>query len=709
MPATITFGTSATIGRIFRATSGGTVFSADVKGGAHDLFDNSPAVNDAIYFGFVNSVSISKINFDITTAIVGTDVVLAWEVFRNTVDGVADGSADAWSDVFTQTDDTAGFTNTGANSFKLGVPKGVRWTTVNSVANYYWVRCRLVSFTSITEGGATNTVTASTATLVVSGTTDSSPGNLEEIYQYLLTNAPWINVTKIGGLYKPTYDFSEICLQLLWSPVQVQNEGLILGNANSQRAGQQYFHGLNNLSYLKMGVRVGDDFGYNGGWLQLNGGNNSYAFGFSTNTEIYGSHIKGIAGYPSLLGKWVYNKIDLVNFSMVTGTNDCVFRNNQVNNNLTLASTQFPLDFTKNKYALHTHFMYLYNSNFVATEFDYEWVTDGQILYEFNTIGANCKYRFINPARPLPAVQSATPRLFYRAVSAVNSNWNKVWYYDDSAGTYTDYTTECNNNTANNMPVHGDVNDYYYFGVNTKPNFMNFIMNVVASASNDYEYEFESYITGAWRKHTIVKDGSDNFQKNGLVFFFGPDNNSTSTDLAINGYTSRWIRMKIVTKGTGSPMVTRIYNGLEQSLSNWEFNEEYSLNCFVTDEDGDRIENADVTLDLDGDEVYTGQTDETGNIEEQILKYRSAFLDPLNETGTVTFGRIADTYMNSYDITISKAGYETYKSKVNMSERRDLVITLKKSYDIMPVLGKGFATRADPTNSTKDRDVLIMP
>jgi hypothetical protein len=166
--------------------------------------------------------------------------------------------------------------------------------------------------------------------------------------------------------------------------------------------------------------------------------------------------------------------------------------------------------------------------------------------------------------------------------------------------------------------------------------------------------------------------------------------------------------MKIVTKGTGSPMVTRIYRGSEQSLSNWEFNEEYSLNCFVTDEDGDLIENADVTLDLDGDEVYTGQTDETGNIEEQILKYRSAFLDPLNETGTVTYGRIADTYMNSYDITISKAGYETYKSKVNMSERRDLVITLKKALPVLTSTDGRVAVKLDPRNVGVNRAKVII-
>ena len=37
------------------------------------------------------------------------------------------------------------------------------------------------------------------------------------------------------------------------------------------------------------------------------------------------------------------------------------------------------------------------------------------------------------------------------------------------------------------------------------------------------------------------------------------------------------------------------------------------------------------------------------------------------------------------------------------------VVSLKKAIDVIPILGKGIALRADSANLTKDRDILIMP
>ena len=60
---------------IYRATSGGTVFSANLKDEtAFDIFSDSAVVDDAIYFG--NTYSFSNLSFNIGTALAGVDVVL---------------------------------------------------------------------------------------------------------------------------------------------------------------------------------------------------------------------------------------------------------------------------------------------------------------------------------------------------------------------------------------------------------------------------------------------------------------------------------------------------------------------------------------------------------------------------------------------------------------------------------------------------------
>jgi hypothetical protein len=59
-------------------------------------------------------------------------------------------------------------------------------------------------------------------------------------------------------------------------------------------------------------------------------------------------------------------------------------------------------------------------------------------------------------------------------------------------------------------------------------------------------------------------------------------------------------------------------------------------------------------------------------------------------------------------LTISKSGYETYQSTFALTKKTDEIITLKPALDTMLVLGKGIVIKADPTNNTKDRDLLIM-
>lgn len=65
------------------------------------------------------------------------------------------------------------------------------------------------------------------------------------------------------------------------------------------------------------------------------------------------------------------------------------------------------------------------------------------------------------------------------------------------------------------------------------------------------------------------------------------------------------------------------------------------------------------------------------------------------------------TYYNPFRIVISKQGYETIDFEMDFLKKQELTFELKQAIDTMIVLGKGIVIRADPTNSTQDRDLLI--
>ncbi len=100
------------------------------------LLPAAPAVDDAVYFGLLSQVSSMGLRVDVGA--VG-EYTLAWEVW----DGVT------WYQPDAVRDGTVGLTKTGVSMITIGdIDKQVA-TTVNGI-NAFWVRLRVVAFTSLT-------------------------------------------------------------------------------------------------------------------------------------------------------------------------------------------------------------------------------------------------------------------------------------------------------------------------------------------------------------------------------------------------------------------------------------------------------------------------------------------------------------------------------------------------------------------------------
>jgi hypothetical protein len=731
--------------RIFRATSGGTVFSADLAGDtAFDYFEDTAVADDAIYFGFAPGTRQmpSNLYFNVGTAISATDIEVIWEYWRTSVGSrytdwiETTSTAQGWYPIEDIEDDTEGFTVLGENVVKFPCPIGIFRGTINGY-NGRWVRCRIVSVSGITEGGANTTdkVERNFGRVYVNDFTEGSPCTFMDIVEHLNTNYSYITNLKAGSCF---YDFRKVGIDLN-SPLETKNEVAEFGNpigSWEQTWGNRFG------TYLRAGDRIGETSGRNGSVFMLNGYVNSYAFQNQIGGKIYGSVLKSIdsslSGYNSFGGGAGGECIDCTQ-EVHPSTFIEEFKGNVIRNGgiYIMAVNETTNNLDNRMILLNNSLGLLYNANApdpqVFANWNYEMNdnTIGSFLTWTAASGGNIReFRNCTNA-PLDNTKWGTlgyPRWVdggaaYARWDLATNNCSNVFFYDSTADTYTDYTSESDPENANTIPLSGEVGDMIYINNVGKSQAGKELRFWIDEQDNDYEYILEEYYNGAWREWgnyqyhvnfaaTRVIDKTENFTKSESLFLI---NTLPGTDQIINGVTGQWLRIRIVTKGTDTPVCYGIRIVKSLYYQDQYFNFKFSFKYKIIDELNNPLENARVLVkDKDGNVVYDELTDSDGLTSEELVLTDTVTYAPeeFDRTGIdpSDMRYLMDLVVENkspFEIFITKDGYETYYQSKDIIEKQDELIPLKKALDTMIVLGEGVKIKADPTNSTKDREILL--
>jgi hypothetical protein len=694
MPVTYQTG-FRTLNVLYTTTSGGTVFSANRNGtAAFDYFSDSAVVNDAIYFGC--AYDASKIDFNIGTALAGTDVVIKWEYYQRDLSSVG-GTGAGWYEIPSQQDDTVGFTVTGAQSFKFGIPYGWSRETVNS-ANYLWIRARIHSLTAITEGGANATVTVKLrdAAVNITSYTDETPCTLDEVRNHLLTNAPWLNVPKnFSDLnLHASFDMREVMLNVS-SRLLCNREELVLGFYGRLPG----YGGRAWLDYLQFGTPLGEGFGLEGGIFRMYTPGNITTASWTTTTEtkFYNTLIDGTfaSGYmewkaqadfcmfkncsfsPSQTGSMRNCLISTHSFVEYQNFFD-VFENNKVivNYNTAVGSIQGNfLGLTGNPG----------NCTIKNLDYEFESPSTGVLIRHWILRPPSTRfYDFINPIKPLPSNIGDYPHTFGTTNTGYGEPIGKVFFWNSVTDTYTDITTQAASTTTGDVPVHGNVGDMLYIGSSADTQIMKFAVFYTSLASNDWEYRWECFGNGQWREvDSTTHNTTDNFTSTlntttgkGHIWLYLNDSFPAFSSTTVNGSTyGIWFRMIITKAGTGTPYIDRIGLGAQRGTGKWNGYEKYTLDVKVTNEYNTALEGATVIIKRDGSVLATKTTDSDGDIAEQTIANRRWWFNPV-DNWRINDHCSEETY-SDIEIIVQKSGYQPYRAFVSMSKKQELTIALQ--------------------------------
>jgi hypothetical protein len=630
---------------IYRTTGGGVTFSANLVGATFDYFTDTAVNNDAIYFSSQVYNAASNLKINVGTALVGGTGV--WEYSADITGG--------WRAIPYITDPSNGFTVTGAHTIVFPVaPRG--YAQVINGLTRTWVRFRLTGGT-VTEGGANQTTTPSIADgrVTVSGGTDASPGTFKDMYDWVVANVPEASVAQVGS---DTFIFDNVVPNIA-SRLKTTNQKIFIGCQCWVST---------NFSYLESGTKVGTD-----GWMNpshfffaLRAGGDIIVT--TPNMKIYGGTwgprtvtLDGVAcsngcylgtGYGEVIGLSVDDK------GGYFVTTDSYNKNTHWGQ---IISTSFPSSYPQNMRISNPsgYIIGLYSNGGTITGLNYALPTTAVFTANQKFAGTQKLY-FRDPSPPLPAQGSTAPYSFSHTVGPFTNNLAKVFYYDSTAGTYTDYTTAASNDTANDVPLSGEVGDYYYFGYNATTNYQFPLSFTLTDQSNDYEYVWE-YYDSSWKTLTGFWDLTENFTKSGVVYI----GHNTLSLLTVSGTSSYWYRMKITKKGTASPTFTMVKTGLWTAVGDWRVYEQFGMTVNCIDENEDPIENASILFtDGDGGET-TVLTDSTGVTAKTYLTTSTLQFDPIS---VATYYKVLKTSQNPYIITASKPGYQNESAEMTLSE-----------------------------------------
>jgi len=656
--------TGKSITKIYRATGGGVVFSANLAATpVFDYFTDTAVVNDAIYFSPGNYYAFSDLLFNVGTAIAAGSITIVWEYYRINV---------GWVAIDHLQDDTNSFTTVGANVVRFPYQWNWRYTTING-SNHSWVRARISAVSSITEGGANQTTSVSSkdGCVDIDGYSDTSPCSFTVVSNYLEATYPHLGTIKTGQYF----DFRFVGLNIN-SRLISTNEFIETHNGSS--AGYTIGR-VQKWYYLQLGTKVGTSSGKDGSVVYVNATANTYPFNVSSSFKMYGSTIRSpsdVAGYPALYGEYLDSDLELRPKLATSATmKNCRF----VLGGGLIQSGGLPSVFDKNKFIIRSQLALVYQGGFTAVEMDYEFVSSGVMLYIYQTY-SDVDWVFIDPQTPLPA-QEASTYMIHRIIYTT-ADIARCFNYDNTDG-FTDQTSEANSTALDDVNLTGktgvpEVGDILYICLGTGSSLiahsrLDITMGSVLNSDNEYEWEI--YASG-WKK-ALVWDGTENFTKTGKIWIGKRSDSGTYfTTTTINGVNGYYARARITSAGSSKPLISRIRGAGEHGVSRWHAYEKYHIGVKVVGLDSNGIENATVTIkSASGVQQFSVQTDANGDIAEQSpIITRKFFFDPVESYAKRE--QVKDESTPDYEIEIKKAGYQTYRTAFMLNKKTEWTIRL---------------------------------
>ena len=686
---------------IYRATNGGTVFSTNLAGlTAFDYWLDTAQVGDCIYFGSSGTQAFSNLYLTVGTP-ANANWTLVWEYWKGSP------APAGWRTMHDLTDGTSGFTATGTVKFPLQANS--LYCIVNGLPNtYMWVRCRIASLTSITEGGANATakVQRSNGQLRIdSGYTEASPCTWTELYNWVVANAPEIGAYKWGN---SAFKFDN-CSIVINSPTRSRNEMVFFGNG--------CYYQVYYFIYLTSGDKVGTNgwsnpsyyFISTNGPTGITGFNNAKIYGGACTTQQFVNVVDGLtcpnSGYVSVgagehigvyyprSGYFTSGSVDRCIFegSIITSSKPAVYPTNMQISNAT------------------DRIWSIYGNELRASDVTYSLPTNYMIYsaLQYHPVSSNYNIDIINPNPALPA-QTSSIKLIGRYIGS-NSNPNNVLFYDSSSGTYTDYTAPAINSTTNDVPLDGDVGDIYYFKVGTTLSAGTYQVGInftITDQSNNYEYVWEHSTSevGYWKTlpSECVFDNTNNLTTSGKIYF--ATGNTGNNGVSVNGISGSWMRLRIIKKGNSTPKFTRVY--FNQQLGIWltSINEKYTSQFTIQDENGNPMQGANVTLTDASGTVIQFTTDANGKTTPTDLTVNVTKFDKNAPESDYNYSTVTK---NPFKIKVKKSGYETYNESLNIATKLDKTVTLKKDIPNMIDTDGNLYPKLNVANDGAFRDMVI--
>lgn len=717
MPGTFSYNATDYDSRqVIRATSGGTVFT-DVTGQtSFDYFDDSAVVDDAIYFGgwsTSNSTTFSDVKLNIGTALVASDVEIVWEYWEARTTA---GDYGVWNPINNILDNTNNFQNTGELVVEFPVQPYMSQISVGGTTKRCWVRARINSVTGITEGGANITSVPKVRDGIIRsvGWSEGDYFGADELYTWMAANTRvpvkrfGISESEATTYFFPTPFYlaymSDISLNLFFGNGAGYLESRIYDSVFGKERGSGGVCGCNIFIHNTTG----------GNTLALN---RTQLYGCSVSSFVYydedndysiprSSVVSRLSGQDITAKGSTFSDLGYINENTTLINSIMLNRNGFVNlYNLTDNGKRNGLKIFSDGYIFNCYYdveQYWREVSFAFNEAAYEAICSSGTLY------GNFKLHLIDCDLVLPNPDgSGDYQVFITYIDrAYLQNLDKLLIYDSSADTYTDYLTEASSD-AGVVPLYGDVGDVIYAGwkaTDTNVGYDHYTL-IVDHPEQDsgYEYEWSYYHDGAWNSFDNVIDVTQGFSAGGVKrIFLTFDSRISTQDLStINGVSSRWIRGVITKKGSGSPVANKITTSMSRNVNNWHVYEDWTFNLKLIDYEGNAIEGASVRItDGIGETQVNETTLSDGTITEQVFNSKDVFFDPISNPDESTYQNW-QIDKSEATLTISKPGYQTYTSKLDMSSKKDLVIKLEKAVDIV-MIDDDLALNTNPKNPRSD-------